>query len=346
MCLLLPDSDRRVAGSRSGVSSVRRHEWRLRIGPASGSRLPVIWRCLVRLVLVTLCVAFTAPAQARGSGGHSSSRGSVYVHGYTRSNGTYVAPHYRSAPDGNFWNNWSTVGNVNPYTGKPGTKSTPPTRIGSVPAGTAVLPALPGSSGSLPSLIGPAEPQLESATRADSPLQTYGSHPPPVSAYAISRATADVARARYWKERGYEFDPRYMSAYAMDRKVADIQRAQFWSSQGYNFDPQYMTAYAMDRKVEDIRRATYWRGRGYQFNPNYLTAYAMDRKVEDINRATYWKERGFDFDPNYMTAYAMDRKVEDIRRAQYWRERGFEFDPQYMNAYAMDAAVARRRAGR
>ena len=38
----------------------------------------------------------------------------VYVRGHFRSNGTYVTPHYRSAPDGTFSNNWSTYGNVNP----------------------------------------------------------------------------------------------------------------------------------------------------------------------------------------------------------------------------------------
>jgi len=47
----------------------------------------------------------------------------VYVHGYTTKNGTYVAPHYRSAPDHNPYNNWSTAGNVNPYTGRVGTKN-------------------------------------------------------------------------------------------------------------------------------------------------------------------------------------------------------------------------------
>jgi hypothetical protein len=45
----------------------------------------------------------------------------VYVNGYYRSDGTYVQPHYRSDPDGNIYNNWSTKGNVNPYTGKRGT---------------------------------------------------------------------------------------------------------------------------------------------------------------------------------------------------------------------------------
>ena len=47
----------------------------------------------------------------------------VHVQGYTTKNGTYVAPHYRSAPDSNPNNNWSTRGNVNPYTGQVGTKS-------------------------------------------------------------------------------------------------------------------------------------------------------------------------------------------------------------------------------
>ena len=56
--------------------------------------------------------------------------GGVYVRGYFRKNGTYVAPHYRSAPDGNFYNNWSTKGNVNPYIGEPGTKVTPPNSYG------------------------------------------------------------------------------------------------------------------------------------------------------------------------------------------------------------------------
>lgn len=49
----------------------------------------------------------------------------VYVRGYWRSNGTYVWPHYRSNPDYNFYNNWSTYPNLNPYTGNLGTMRTP-----------------------------------------------------------------------------------------------------------------------------------------------------------------------------------------------------------------------------
>jgi len=44
-----------------------------------------------------------------------------YVQGYYRKNGTYVEGHHRTAPDGNPFNNYSTQGNVNPYTGQPGT---------------------------------------------------------------------------------------------------------------------------------------------------------------------------------------------------------------------------------
>lgn len=65
-----------------------------------------------------------APADllARNSG-YSSHSSSVHVRGYTRKSGTYVAPHMRTAPDSTRQNNWSTKGNVNPYTGKAGTKN-------------------------------------------------------------------------------------------------------------------------------------------------------------------------------------------------------------------------------
>jgi hypothetical protein len=45
----------------------------------------------------------------------------VHVNGYTRKDGTYVAPHYRTAPNNTNSDNWGTRGNTNPYTGKNGT---------------------------------------------------------------------------------------------------------------------------------------------------------------------------------------------------------------------------------
>ncbi|MDO8240993.1 MAG: hypothetical protein Q7T51_03385 [Candidatus Moranbacteria bacterium] len=45
----------------------------------------------------------------------------VQVKGYVRKDGTYVQPHYRTAPDSTISNNYSTKGNINPYTGEAGT---------------------------------------------------------------------------------------------------------------------------------------------------------------------------------------------------------------------------------
>jgi hypothetical protein len=47
--------------------------------------------------------------------------GDTHVNGYFRNDGSYVQPHYRSAPDSSTYNNYSTQGNVNPYTGQAGT---------------------------------------------------------------------------------------------------------------------------------------------------------------------------------------------------------------------------------
>jgi len=44
-----------------------------------------------------------------------------YVNGYTRSNGTYVQGYNRTSADSSLYNNYSTRGNTNPYTGRAGT---------------------------------------------------------------------------------------------------------------------------------------------------------------------------------------------------------------------------------
>lgn len=48
--------------------------------------------------------------------------GTRRTRGYTKKNGTYVAPHYSTKPNRTKQDNWSTKGNRNPYTGKKGTK--------------------------------------------------------------------------------------------------------------------------------------------------------------------------------------------------------------------------------
>ncbi|MGF6412374.1 hypothetical protein OKW37_004044 [Paraburkholderia sp. MM5482-R2] len=66
------------------------------------------------------CSLFIAPRFQFYPGDNHCDAGG-YVSGYTRSNGTYVAGHHQTNPNGTKYDNWSSKGNVNPYTGKEGT---------------------------------------------------------------------------------------------------------------------------------------------------------------------------------------------------------------------------------
>jgi hypothetical protein len=46
----------------------------------------------------------------------------VHVRGHASKRGIYVVPHMRTSPDHSYLNNWSSKGNVNPYTGRTGSK--------------------------------------------------------------------------------------------------------------------------------------------------------------------------------------------------------------------------------
>lgn len=45
----------------------------------------------------------------------------THTKGYVKKDGTYVAPHYKTAPNSTKTDNYSSKPNVNPYTGKKGT---------------------------------------------------------------------------------------------------------------------------------------------------------------------------------------------------------------------------------
>ena len=87
-------------------------------------------KALLPLVAIIMVTSFTGPVAYAKGGGHSSGKSSKssnsssssaeHVSGYTKSNGTYVAPHDRTRADHDKTNNWSTKGNANPETGKPG----------------------------------------------------------------------------------------------------------------------------------------------------------------------------------------------------------------------------------
>lgn len=68
--------------------------------------------------LVLAIVPLAAPAKKAPS----SSGGSHTVKGHVKKDGTYVQPHRATNPNQTQRDNWSSKPNVNPYTGKPGTK--------------------------------------------------------------------------------------------------------------------------------------------------------------------------------------------------------------------------------
>jgi opacity protein-like surface antigen len=63
------------------------------------------------LMLTVLLISSAMPAVADDT----------YVQGYVRKDGTYVQPHYRSAPNNSNNDNWSVQPNYNPHTGRQGT---------------------------------------------------------------------------------------------------------------------------------------------------------------------------------------------------------------------------------
>lgn len=67
------------------------------------------------IIYVALALATVSTASAQ-----------THVRGYVRKDGTYVAPHVRSAPNNSTYDNYNTKGNVNPYTGQAGTQNPTP----------------------------------------------------------------------------------------------------------------------------------------------------------------------------------------------------------------------------
>lgn len=71
-------------------------------------------------VSFVLTDAFARGGGGRG-GGHSSG-GHTSVRPYTKHDGTYVQPHHRTVPNSTQRDNFSSKPNINPYTGKAGTR--------------------------------------------------------------------------------------------------------------------------------------------------------------------------------------------------------------------------------
>ncbi len=74
---------------------------------------------MMKLILAGVLMLVATGAFARGGGGHG---GSHSISGHFRSNGTYVRPSGATNPNRTQFDNYSTKGNVNRYSGTVGTK--------------------------------------------------------------------------------------------------------------------------------------------------------------------------------------------------------------------------------
>lgn len=70
----------------------------------------------MKIAIALFVGALLVPAGVQAQPNHS-------VRGYVKRDGTYVAPARRTNPNSTRNDNWTTKPNVNPYTGKAGTKS-------------------------------------------------------------------------------------------------------------------------------------------------------------------------------------------------------------------------------
>jgi len=179
-------------------------------------------------------LVFPVSAQKRSSG-------TVRVRGYVRRDGTYVAPHLRSNPDGRFYNNWSSSGNVNPYTGKEGTQETPPSNY-----------------------------QFSSKIPLSYASKTFGTISPSIQSRRDSRAVPildDVdmrlRKAKDLKRLGIEIDHEKHSWLELSDMEMRVRKARDLSRLGIEVDWQTHSWVEMSdwemrfRKAQDLKRVGY-----------------------------------------------------------------------------------------
>jgi hypothetical protein len=75
------------------------------------------------LAAALVLAAAGAKAQYTGTYGTGSNSSTHTTSGYTRSNGTYVAPYVSTNPNSTQRDNYGATGNYNPYTGATGTRT-------------------------------------------------------------------------------------------------------------------------------------------------------------------------------------------------------------------------------
>lgn len=303
------------------------------------------------IVLVTLLWAVT-PAVAGGRGGGKSSSGSygasgykasstrssgyaggaVSVRGYVRSDGTYVAPHYRSAPDGNFGNNWSTIGNVNPYTGTPGTKAYPSSNHGSrssSSSGYTYSSRITGSSQEtlyLPSARGQYAPAISGAV-SDAPPPAL--HQPLAGQDALSANPACDSVASRVRAHGYDVDcTRYSLSTLMDAECR-IVAAKRIQRLGVDVDWQRHSLSALLDSESRIEAANRIRRLGYEVDwsdtslstmLDWESRIGVAKRLGKLGYEADWKELSLSNLLNAESRIEVASRIERLGYRVNWRK--------------------------
>jgi len=217
-----------------------------------------------------------------------------------------VQPHYRSAPDGNFYNNWSTKGNVNPYTGVPGTRVTPPANYGG-----SVFPSTSG-----------IETDWESSAkkRALNEMESLGwtlKNPDAVSWTDVNDAVSRIKKANDVKRLGVDVDWQKHGFSELYDFEFRIKKAQDLKSLGLDYDwrkHSFSDLYDVEvryKKAGDLKRL------GYDFDWKQWSFSDMYDAETRINKARQLKQLGLDVDwrkHSFSELYSLELDVRTKRR--------------------------------
>ena len=181
----------------------------------------------------------------------------VSVKGYTRADGTYVAPHVRSSPNGTASDNWSTKGNVNPYTGKAGTKTL-------AEAGLTPSSISDASTGGIASTtVSNSSPQLNQSAPVFLLTSGAGSAAAAISAPKTNEALAE-ATSMSEKELMLKI---FAKLIALEERVAAIESTH----EGKLATLRRETQSAMNAVGEEFARIRAANPQGQSANPNYAS---------------------------------------------------------------------------
>lgn len=258
------------------------------------------------LLLITLILVSSTPgfSQRRSSSAtrSSSTRTSkptrttspreVSVRGYYRRDGTYVAPHKRTAADGNFYNNWSTYGNVNPYTGKPGTKRQPPAGYGE----DVWVDGYYRSDGTY------VRGHYRSAPDGD-PSNNY-SYESGTSTYTSSSYEEADRRLRQnaaaqLRELGYDVNWQNHSYYQLADMELRIRQAQRLRALGITSDWRQHTVYEMSdweirirqaKRLADLGLSVNWRDHTYYEMSDWELRISAAKELERLGATVDWRQ--------------------------------------------------------